>query len=645
VAEGRSRSPRWARVALLVLLVACGALRLAYASVGLHYGRFYDEKFSLANVDSAIRSGTLRPANAFYPSLSYLPQTALVAASHGLYRFTGWQPARVLGDRPGVMTATAFFLSRLVQVAFGLGVIALTFVIGRRLFDPPTGLLAALLVAVMPNQIRLSSFFKPDILVTLLVLVAFLWTLEAARSPSRWRFLLVGVAVGLATAAKYTGVAAALPLVLLAVLRGFRQPRLWWWSVQAGVASLVAFLVVNPHLGPVLEFLPRLGGIYESKGAAAGVSHPGMLWEAVKIVVAPAQHGLVLGVVALLGLAGLVARACDRRVDPQHRVEAALLGSVPIGFVVAYAAASTLPKVNNYLQITPFTALAAAWLLRRLWVLASERSMAARWRRPASLVAATGLVLWLAPAAATFCLDPVIPTTVDRAQALLEDELRPYFLRSVFVEQGVEVAGRRLRFVDLDGGAMLSAPERLTSIPEPRLDAADAEVFVLGRGRGLDGPDEELYRARVERVPREQRSRFEARSFLRRGPSLMVLRHPWQLVGEPIELRVELSADRPGVVELRLPEEVRAGDWVSLSLWLPRLGGIARELEIRPAGGEVLATARTRARRRQSIYQTERFEVDAPGSRIEIRLPEHLGQDLRPRVEVWRWLPPNGVDA
>jgi hypothetical protein len=255
------------------------------------------------------------------------------------------------------------------------------------------------------------------------------------------------------------------------------------------------------------------------------------------------------------------------------------------------------------------------------------------------------MVLWLAPAAATFCLEPVIPTTVDRAQALLEDELSPYFLRTVFVEQGVEVSGRRLRFVDLDGGAMLWAPERLTSIPEPRLDAADAEVFVLGHGRGLDGPDEALYRARLERVPREQRSRFVARSFLRRGPSLLVLLHPWHMVGEPVELRAKVAPDRPGMVELRLPEELRAGDWVSLSVWLPRVVGIARELEIRPAGGEALATARTRARRRQSIYQTERFQIEAPGESVEIRLPEQLGGELRPRVEVWRWLPPAEIPS
>jgi hypothetical protein len=637
----RSGSPRWARVSLLVLLAVCGALRLLYASADLGYGRFYDEKFSLQNVDSAIRSGTLRPANAFYPSLSYLPQTALVAASHGIHRLTGWDRARVLGDRPGVMTPTAFLLSRFVQWLYGLGVIVLTYTAGRRLFDPSTGLLAALLVAVMPNQIRLSAFFKPDILVTLLVLAAFLFTLEAAREPSRWRVVLVGVAVGLATAAKYTGVAAALPLVVLVLVRGARDRRLVWWSTQAAVASVATFVVVNPHLQPVLEFLPRLGGIYESKGSVAGVSHLGMLGEAIEIVLSPAQHGPVLGFVALCGIAALAVRACNRREEPRRRVELALALAVPIGFVVVYAAASTLPKVNNYLPITPFTALAAAFALRGAWAFASARLVPPAWRRRTALALAAALALWLLPPAAALSLDPVVPTTVERAQALLERELKPFYLRSVYVEPGAELGVERLRLVDVHGNAMWRLVPSLAGVGDERLDAADAEIFVFDRGGAADAAarEEARYRARRERLPAARAHELDPRPFRLRGPSLALLLHPWHLRGDPVEVVAERSAEEPFVASLLLPLEVQAGELVSLSVWLPRAPGVARELEVRTADGRVLETVRTRARRRQGIHQTERFEVVEPGSSIEIQLPEHLPRDLRPRVEIWRWLP------
>lgn len=630
------------RSALCALLVACGVLRALYASADLHYGRFYDEKFSFANVDSAIRSGTLRPANAFYPSLSYLPQTALVAASHGLYRLTGFPAARVLGDEPGVMTATAILLARLVQVAIGLGVVALTFVAGRRLFDPAVGPLAALLVAVMPNQIRLGAFFKPDILVTLLVLVAFLFTLDVARDATRLRFLKVGIAVGLATAAKYTGVAAALPLVLLVAVRGYRERRILVWSFEAALASIVTFLLVNPHLGPVLTFLPRLAGIYESKGTASGVSHVGMLWEAVKIVVSPAQHGLVLGIAALCGLAAMLARACDRRVEPGRRLELALTTSVPLGYVVAMAAASTLPKVNNYLPITPFTALAAAWFLRGAWLLVSQR-LDASWRRPATAVVVSALLLWLVPPAAALCVEPRVPTTIERAQELLERELPPFYLRTVFVEREAGVDETELRLVDLDGRVSFALPERLSAVSHEQLDAADAEVLALGEGRGIDGPDGDFYRTRVERLHPENRARFVARPFRLRGPSLEVLVHPWRLDGEPLTFVAERPPGRAGVAELRLPESLGAGAWVSLSVWLPRVGGIARELSVQTEDGPPMPTARTRARRRQGIHQTPRFELAAAGAAISIEMPDDVPGDLRPRVEVWRWLPPAGA--
>jgi hypothetical protein len=492
----------------------------------------------------------------------------------------------------------------------------------------------------MPNQIRLGAFFKPDILVTLLVLVAFLWTVEASRRPSRGRYVAVGVAVGLATAAKYTGVAAALPLVVLVAWRGFRERRILGWALEAGVASVAAFLVVNPHLAPVLDFLPRLAGIYESKGDLAGGTHLGMLWEAVKIVVSPAQHGLVIGCAALLGLALLVARACDRRLESQRRLESALVASVPIGFAIAMAAASTLPKVNNYLQITPFTALAAAWSMHSAWVLVRERLETPRWRRVVAAVLAAGLLLWLVPPAAALSLDPRIPTTVERAQALLAGELEPFYLRSVYVERAAGVGDNELRLVDLEGRAMLGTPERLALLPHAELDGADAEVFALGEGQGVDGPDGAFYRERLSRAPAERQARLVPRAFRLRGPSLVVLLHPWRLDGEPLELVAERSPERPGVAELRLPDQLRAGEWVSLSVWLPRVGGIARELTVRAGGGAKMETARTRARRRQGIHQTGRFQLADAGSAVEIVLPEGLPGDLRPRVEVWRWLPP-----
>ena len=259
----------------------------------------------------------------------------------------------------------------------------------------------------------------------------------------------------------------------------------------------------------------------------------------------------------------------------------------------------------------------------------------------ASTALATGLLLWLVPPAAALSLDPRIPTTVERAQALLARELDPFYLRSVYVERAAGVDDNELRLVDLDGRAMLGTPEHLALLPHQELDVADAEVFALGEGQGVDGPERAFYEERLRRAPAERQARLVPRAFRLRGPSLVVLLHPWRLDGEPLELVAERSPERPDVAEVRLPEELRAGDWVSLSVWLPRVGGIARELTVRPAHGVAMETARTRARRRQGIHQTARFRLADAGSAVEIELPEGLPGDLRPRVEVWRWQPPS----
>lgn len=294
---------RWAVwVVALVVAVAFG-LRLWHGSIALDAGRYYDELFSFRNVSAVLVEGVGKPANAFYPSLSYWPQTAVLATSGWLHELTGKPVFAVRGATGDGWTPTAYFLVRAVCALFGALSIWLVFLLGRRLFDARVGLVGAALTAALPPHLFASAIFKPDILVVLLVVLTFLWSLAAVERPSYRRFALAGVGVGLAVCAKYTGVGAALPLIAGAfAYGGWRERRRWGQLLVAGLASILTFVVLNPYLWVVVRYIPRLLRIADEKAAY----HKSTPWTVAsrELRFLSEHHGWPVFALAVLGLVG-----------------------------------------------------------------------------------------------------------------------------------------------------------------------------------------------------------------------------------------------------------------------------------------------------------------------------------------------------
>jgi 4-amino-4-deoxy-L-arabinose transferase-like glycosyltransferase len=137
-------------------------------------------------------------ANRFHPDEALYAYFARLIAS-------GHDPmlAGVLVDKP----PAAFYLMalsilaigpselavRLPELAAGLASVALLYALGRRLYDPVTGRLAAWLLALSPFAILFSITAFVDPLLT----AAVLWALWAA-SAGRWRHMAIAVAAGFA---------------------------------------------------------------------------------------------------------------------------------------------------------------------------------------------------------------------------------------------------------------------------------------------------------------------------------------------------------------------------------------------------------------------------------------------------------------
>lgn len=145
-------------------------------------------------------------------------------------------------------------VSRALTGLFDLGTILFTFLLGRKLYNPAVGLLAATFLALNVMHIQLAHFFTVDPYLTFFTIGAIYFMVKSAappltidapplpRSPA-W-FALAAIFVGLAVGAKFAAVLLFLPLALTGWLVFGGK---WWrWGGTAVVAALLAFFLTNP---------------------------------------------------------------------------------------------------------------------------------------------------------------------------------------------------------------------------------------------------------------------------------------------------------------------------------------------------------------------------------------------------------------
>lgn len=626
--EPKASAPvRWG---LGVLLVGTFALMLWHGFAEPNAGRFWDERYSFANV-RVILSPEMEggPANAYYPSLSYLPQTAVFWVSEQLSRWTGVEELSVFdAEVADGWSATAYRLARGVSALFGILAVFWTFRVGRRLFDDPrVGLLGAVAFAATPALIQASAIFKPDVLVAWLVLVTFLWSLDAVERPSPKGNGKVGIGVGLAVAAKYTGVGAALPITLGTLMSAPRDRRRWLWLVAAGAVSVVTFVVLNPHVGTILSYIPRLFEIAEGKSEMEGGSHWLVLVHQARFLWR--HHGPVVLGFAVAGLIGLALRS-------RRSVQSAMALGFVIGYSLLYAAVIEAFRGQNYLPVAAFTSAAAGWAVVGLWDRLAAAVPAVD-RRVVAIPLTTLAVIAVFLHPVTWVYDQVTPTTWQRAARLLIAELRPVHERQLIFEKRED----RLQ-VFYEGHRMAStAVTHLGEISDDELARADALVFPLDV---LEGADADFYLSFLAAVQGEAK-RLEPAPFRLQGEPLVVVVRDWQPVGEPVELALTRAGERTFVTPIPAPPETADEMW-SLSVWIPReRGRRPAAVQVGEARSPLLVT---RIAGRRGHFLTPRFEPPrlGPGAEeLELIFDRDPGDAFRPEVRLLRWRPGSALHS
>ncbi|MFN3648387.1 MAG: ArnT family glycosyltransferase [Armatimonadota bacterium] len=392
---GRAR--RWlglGALLLLSLLLRAWALTWGLPDAGRYYPYHPDEAVLLDAV-----AGTNPLWGDFTPGLAdpgfynYGSLTILVTrlAYDLLSPFLGWGTVPRL-DQPFPMWVEDFsrllLLGRWITVLFGVGTVALVWGLGRVLYGPRAGWLAAGFTAVAPILVVLGHYLTVDVPTTFFTTLTLLCAALALRAELPRKKLLwiaaAGAVAGLAAGTKYNGVLAG--LAVLPALWSFRRAEgrsLPWIGasvVCAAAAAAAAFVVSTP--GVLLDTQTFLGDLtYELGRNREG---QGLVFRATPP--APLYHlGISLPVglewpLYLLALAG-TAWALWRR-----RAEEALLLLFLVPFFLALAPAER--KFVRYVApLVPVLALLAAALVDR----GLRRGPAPVWAAWAGIAAAAAL--------------------------------------------------------------------------------------------------------------------------------------------------------------------------------------------------------------------------------------------------------------
>jgi hypothetical protein len=368
---------------------------------------------------------TLEPESFAYPTLhmitlggaAVLPGLALRAAANVAHGRT-----LLDGIRPGYwqLVPEITLLSRLVSATLAAATCLAVARIGRRLFDETTGLVAAALLSVSAGLVGLAHFATVDVAATFWATLSFLATLVAFERGGRARFLVAGLALGLATSAKYTGVMLAVPLGLALLLAppGRGSPRrAVAWRAERG-ALVAAGAVAGFFLGTpaALTAFPRFVGDFVQlnfyQPDYAGDVRSGYVAHLANLV---NLEGPALAAAALAGLALLVARAARER-DPRL----VLLLSAVAAIYLKMGSMHFAPG-RYALPLLPFLSLAAAPLFVEAWRRAATAGPSTRLAlRAGVLVCLAATVLWVVLGTAEFFRDDR-----DRARAWIVAHVPP----------------------------------------------------------------------------------------------------------------------------------------------------------------------------------------------------------------------------
>lgn len=200
-------TPKWERISIILILCVAFILRIWGNDFG-DPGRYRPDEEYLVGGAMGIAKGNLNPHFFIYPSLSLY----ILAFIYKIWEYGGI----LLGyfDEAGFDNYqmqseyfTAHLVGRYLSGIFGVLGVWATYRLGKMVFNPACGILAALLMSANYGHVRDSHFCTTDTLLTLWVLMTLIATVKLSSTDSIKNYIISGFLAGLAFSTKYPGLA------------------------------------------------------------------------------------------------------------------------------------------------------------------------------------------------------------------------------------------------------------------------------------------------------------------------------------------------------------------------------------------------------------------------------------------------------
>ncbi len=229
------------KLALFLILLLAFLLRFAGLRQSLPYFDNPDEPTMVNGALKILQTGDFNPHYFRWPSLPIYSQFLV-----SIPTFFGGVSAATIKNLSDIPTENFFLVGRAVSALLGIGTVFLTFLAGRKLFGIGVGLVAALILAILPLHSENSQYVTPDAMVVFFATLTFLFAIYIFKTGEKGWYLWAGVAAGLTVGSKYN-VAIVLFTVFLAHFLSLKERRgkVTWLLGTLSLTGLV-FLVTTP---------------------------------------------------------------------------------------------------------------------------------------------------------------------------------------------------------------------------------------------------------------------------------------------------------------------------------------------------------------------------------------------------------------
>jgi len=354
-------------IKIFLLVVGAFALRAVGSFYGLPYIYHQDEPMMVTRALGMGAAGSLHPNYFVIPSFVMTVLLFLYAGAYAIGKAVGVFGTSYDFALTYYVDPTFFYASGrlLLGAGFGAATVWAVWRMGRKYFSESAGWLGAILLSVAFLHVQNSRHIYADVPMTFFLVMFFGSVFAIFKNPSGARAGKAGAWLGLAMAAKYNAVLAALPAAawLLAKRMPATPARKGLLLLLAGGAATAMFFIVNPYI--LLDWTGFVDAWSLQKNAQSFTGYSYHLFYSLANGL-----GLVMLALAIIGGAGWVRR--------RHAEGTALVFFVLLYYGICIYFGQLYARYM--VPVTPFICLAAGEAITR------AVSRAQRWAAGAAVM-------------------------------------------------------------------------------------------------------------------------------------------------------------------------------------------------------------------------------------------------------------------